>query len=177
LRRLWTAEEISHDGPYYPMDEVRIHPAPSQGTRLPVLVAGRQEPAMRRAALLGDGWMPYLYSARRYQASVDTVRAHAARVGRDLSGFSWSLFTPVNIHADGDTARREAAQFLGGTYDQSFEEMIGHVAVAGTIDEVARRLTEYVAAGARHFIFMVCSPGSIVQQARLLLNEVLPQVR
>jgi len=27
---------------------------------------------MRRAALLGDGWMPHLYLPRRYAASVQT---------------------------------------------------------------------------------------------------------
>src|SRR4051794_41307884 len=30
LRQLWTAEEVSHPGPAYPMEEVRIHPAPVQ---------------------------------------------------------------------------------------------------------------------------------------------------
>ena len=78
IRRLWTAEEISHHGRYYEMDEVRIHPAPIQPGGPPIVVAGRSEAAMRRAATLGDGWFPYLYSPRRYAASVDTVRALAA---------------------------------------------------------------------------------------------------
>ena len=74
LRRLWTAEDVTHDGPYYPMEDVKIHPAPAQHGGPPIVVAGRQEAAMRRAARLGDGWFPYLYSARRYAASVATVR-------------------------------------------------------------------------------------------------------
>src|SRR5262245_60559290 len=66
LRALWSGEERTHDGRYYPMDAVRIHPPPAQRGGPPIVVAGRREPAMRRAARLGDGWMPYLYSARRY---------------------------------------------------------------------------------------------------------------
>ena len=58
LRRLWTAQEISHPGPLFPMEAVKIHPAPVQSGGPPIIVAGRQEVAMRRAARLGDGWMP-----------------------------------------------------------------------------------------------------------------------
>ena len=36
---------------------------------------------MRRAARLGDGWMPYLYSARRYRESVARIREHAEAAG------------------------------------------------------------------------------------------------
>ena len=81
IRRLWTAEEITHEGRYYAMENVRIHPAPVQPGGPPIIVAGRKEPAMRRAATLGDGWFPYLYSPRRYAASVDTVHAGRGRGG------------------------------------------------------------------------------------------------
>ena len=37
------------------------------------------------AARLGDGWMPYLYSPRRYAESVATIRETAAADGRDLT--------------------------------------------------------------------------------------------
>jgi probable F420-dependent oxidoreductase len=177
LRRLWTAVEISHEGRFYPMDEVKIHPAPRQGTGLPVIVAGRQEPAMRRAARLGDGWMPYLFSPRRYRQSVETVRSHAGEAGRDLSRFSWAQFTAINVRSDGDAARKEAAAFLGGTYNQSFEEMIDHVAAVGTPDEVARRLIEYVESGVRHFVFLPCTHGDNLEQARIILEELMPRVR
>jgi probable F420-dependent oxidoreductase len=176
LRKLWTAEEISHDGRFYPMDDVKIHPAPRQGGALPVIVAGRQEPAMRRAALMGDGWMPYMYSPRRFRQSVETVRSHAVDAGRELSRFSWALFTPVNVQADGDAARKEAAAFLGGTYNQSFEEMISHVGAVGTPTEVAKRLTEYVEAGVRHFVFLPCTRDSTDYQARVVLEEIRPQI-
>jgi alkanesulfonate monooxygenase SsuD/methylene tetrahydromethanopterin reductase-like flavin-dependent oxidoreductase (luciferase family) len=177
LRRLWSAEEITHQGDFYPMEEVRIHPAPRQGTALPVLVAGRKEAAMRRAARLGDGWMPYLYSPRRYRASVETVRAHAAEAGRDLAHFSWSQFTAFNVQRDSAVARADAATFLGGTYDQSFEEMITRVAAVGTAPEVAQRLSEYIDAGVRHFVFMAATTGDMLDQARTLLADVLPALR
>jgi probable F420-dependent oxidoreductase len=176
MRRLWTAEQISHDGRFYPMNDVKIHPAPSQAARLPIIVAGRQDMAMRRAGRIGDGWMPYMYSPRRFSQSVETVRSEAVEAGRDLNRFSWALFTPVNVQSDGDAARREAAAFLGGTYDQSFEEVITHVGAVGTPTEVAKRLTEYVDAGVRHFVFLPCTNDNTDDQARIILKEIRPQV-
>jgi probable F420-dependent oxidoreductase len=159
LRRLWTAEEFSHPGPFYPMEQVRIHPAPAQGVALPIVVAGRQEPAMRRAARLGDGWMPYLFSPRRYAESVARVRQLAAEAGRDLSRFEWMEFLFTNVGDDAGRAREEAAAFLGGTYAQDFRPMVDRVAAAGTPEGVAARVQEFVDAGTRHIIFAKCSPA------------------
>jgi probable F420-dependent oxidoreductase len=178
LRRFWTAEEISHQGPYYPMEDVKVHPAPAQVAGPPIIVAGRQEAAMRRAAWLGDGWMPYLYSPRRYAASVETVRRFAADAGRDLSDFEWYAFVFVNVDPDGDRAREEAARTLGGNYRQDFKAMVDSVAAAGTPDEVRQKLEGFVDAGARHFIFTPAPGlGDADRVVHALLDDVIPAVR
>ena len=178
LRRLWTAEEVSHDGPFYAMSDVKIHPAPLQAGGPPIVVAGRQEAAMRRAAWLGDGWMPYLYSPRRYAASVATIEAAASEAQRDLSGFEYFAFVFINVDPDGDSARHEAAVFLGGTYNQDFRQMVDRVAVAGTVDEVTDKLVAFCDAGARHFIFTVATKtGSREVMIDRILGDVVPAVR
>jgi probable F420-dependent oxidoreductase len=179
LRDLWTAEIITHQGRYYPMEEVRIHPAPAQPGGPPIVVAGRKEPAMRRAALFGDGWMPYLYSPRRYAASAETIRALAAREGRDLGDFGWYAFVFVNVDPDGDRARDGAARAMGGNYNQDFRQMVDSVAAAGTADDVVDKLTAFVDSGVRHFIFSPApgpdgDRGAIVSR---LLDDVIPRVR
>jgi probable F420-dependent oxidoreductase len=154
LRRLWSGEQISHNGRFYPMADVRIHPRPDQTGGPPIIVAGRKEPAMRRAALLGDGWMPYLYSPRRYGSSVARIREMADEAGRDLPSFEWYAFIFVHIDRDGRRARQEAARMMGGTYDQDFGPMVDHVAAAGTPEEVLEKIEQFVGAGARHLIFL-----------------------
>jgi probable F420-dependent oxidoreductase len=175
LRRLWTATEITHEGRYYPMVDVRIHPPPVQPGGPPIIVAGRKEPAMRRAALLGDGWFPYLYSARRYADSVATIRATADEAGRDLDRFHWFVWVFLNINPDGDTARDEAARTMGGTYNQDFKPMVDHVAAAGTAVEVTTKLQQFYDAGARHFVFMPATAGADQQPVLdRLFGEVAP---
>src|SRR3954447_19562908 len=89
LRRLWSGDEVTLDGRFVSIESVKINPPPATPGGPPVLVAGRKERAMRRAALLGDGWMPSLYSASRYASSVDRIRELAAEAGRALDGFHW----------------------------------------------------------------------------------------
>jgi alkanesulfonate monooxygenase SsuD/methylene tetrahydromethanopterin reductase-like flavin-dependent oxidoreductase (luciferase family) len=142
------------------MEDVRIHPAPRQPGGPPIIVAGRKEPAMRRAATLGDGWFPYLYSPRRYADSVAIVRQTAEEAGRDLAGFHWCVFVFVNVNPDGDVAREEAARTMGGTYNQDFKPMIDSVAAAGTTAEVTAKLHAFYDAGARHFVFLPATAGA-----------------
>ena len=178
LRELWTAEPVNHRGRHYPMTDVRVHPPPLQPGGPPIVVAGRKQPAMRRAATLGDGWMPYLYSPRRYATSVTAIRSMAAEKGRDLSGFGWFAFVFVSVHADGDTARRAAASALGGRYNQDFRAMVDNVTAAGTPVEVTTKLKDFVDAGVRHFVFLPISPGDQGNAVtHRLLDDVIPEIR
>ena len=178
LRRFWTAEAITHTGRYYAMEEVRIHPAPAQPGGPPIVVAGRTEAAMRRAATLGDGWFPYLYSPRRYAESVATVQSAAVDAGRDLTGFHWCVWVFLNINQDGEVAREEAARTIGGTYDQDFRAMIDRVAAAGTAAEVITKVQAFYDAGARHFVFVPATGGADSRSVLdRLFAEVVPALR
>jgi probable F420-dependent oxidoreductase len=176
LRELWSGEERTHVGRYYSMDAVRIHPAPVQPGGPRIVVAGRKEPAMRRAGVLGDGWMPYLYSARRYADSVATIRSLAAAADRDLSAFEWLAFMFVNVDDDADEAREDAISFFGGTYRQGFGDMLGRVAIAGSPDDVVRGVNEFVRAGARHLVFAPATRTRGAEVVERIATEVIPQV-
>ena len=111
---------------------------------------------MRRAVERGDGWMPYLYSPRRFASSVATIEQLAGESGRSLEGFGWYAFVFVNVDRDGERARAEAAAILGGTYRQDLGAQIDRIAAVGTPIEVADVLSAFVDAGVRHFVL---APG------------------
>jgi probable F420-dependent oxidoreductase len=177
LRRLWTAETVSHAGEFYEMSDVRIHPAPSQEGGPPLIIAGRRPVAMRRAVALGDGWMPYLYSPRRYAASVAEIRQRAADTGRDLDTFEWYAFLFVNLNANREDAARQAAAALGGNYHQDFTAMLSNVAVVGTPGDVRLQLQAFVDAGARHLIIAPAGHPDPVGMQRQLVEEVMPMLQ
>jgi probable F420-dependent oxidoreductase len=184
LRSLWSGERVTHHGRFFTLDGVQLvpvvppgaDPAPPRPDRPPLLVAGRKEPAMRRAARLGDGWMPYLVSAGAYARSVQTIRADADATGRDLSGFEWMIYVYCSVRRDGDRARNDVATFLGGAYGDKPGAMLDRIAPAGTPEEVAARLQDYVDAGARHIIVSPATPEDSLEVITLAAEEVLPRL-
>lgn len=54
IERLWTEEWVTADGPHYPAPRLTMRPRPAH--RVPILVGGLSEVALRRAARY-DGWI------------------------------------------------------------------------------------------------------------------------
>ena len=179
LRKVWTGESVEHDGPIFPLRDVRVQPAPVQPGGPPVVIGGRRESAMRRAAIRGDGWMPYLYSPRRYAESVATIERHADATGRSLDGFEWYAFVFTSVHSNGGRARDAAAAVLGRTYQQDLGSRIDHLAAVGTPAEVTATLSAFVAAGVRHLIMapVGTTPADRTSVVARLVDEVLPAIR
>lgn len=179
LRRFWAAEPVHHVGGHFHYEGLRIHPAPERANGPPIVVTGRKVAAMRRAARLGDGWMPYLYSAERYARSVVAIRECADEAGRSLDDFRWMVYVMVSVNDSTGTARRRAAEFLGATYGQDFDEFVDRVAVAGTLETVINRLGAFVEAGARHLVLLPCraQPHGAPQEMEPWLPELLAGIR
>lgn len=184
LRALWRGGPVTHHGAAFDLDEVELRPvvAPEGGVGRaggpPIMISGRKDAAMRRAARRGDGWMPYLVSPDAYARSVATVEAEAATAGRDLGaeGFEWMLYLYCSVRADGDRAREDVASFLGGAYGSKPREMLDRVAPSGTPDEVAERVQAYVDAGARHIVVSPAAHDDTLGVVSLFAEEVLPRL-
>jgi len=184
LRALWAGGTVTHHGACFDFDDVELVPvAPPGADRArgrpggpPLIVAGRTPAAMRRAARRGDGWMPYLFSPNAYRRSVEAIRDAARAERRDLSGFEWMLYLYCSVRRDGDRARDDVASFLGGAYGDKPASMLQRIAPAGTPEEVAARLQEYVDAGARHIVVSPAAHDDTLEVVTLAVEEVLPRL-
>jgi alkanesulfonate monooxygenase SsuD/methylene tetrahydromethanopterin reductase-like flavin-dependent oxidoreductase (luciferase family) len=184
LRSLWGGGPVSHHGKFFEFDDLELRPVRPPGADAPMmrkggpplLVSGRKQPAMRRAARLGDGWLPYLMSPDAYGRSVLAIEEEAGAIGRDLSGFEWMMYLYCSVRRDGDQARADVREFLGSAYGDKPGAMLDRIAPAGTPEEVAARLQEYVDAGVRHFIISPAAPRDTLEVVRLAAEEVLPRL-
>ncbi|MGH3667373.1 MAG: LLM class flavin-dependent oxidoreductase [Acidimicrobiia bacterium] len=80
LPQAWTAQPFTHEGEVYKFGELAVRPAPSK--RIPILIGGGAEPAIRRAARLADG----IYSnasANGFLRQLEWIRDECERIGRD----------------------------------------------------------------------------------------------
>jgi probable F420-dependent oxidoreductase len=71
IRTLWRDDIASFDGEFVSFDSVRLNPKPHGGRRIPIVVGGNSDAALRRAAAWGDGW---------YGFNLDGVRGVADRI-------------------------------------------------------------------------------------------------
>jgi len=180
LKRLWTVEQVDYQGRYYRLNNVTSMPHPMQQPHPPVWVAGRRDPAMRRAARYGEGWFPYLYSPERYRDSVEKIEAFANEDGRDLSDYQWANFQFMAVYDTKEEAARVAAGSLGTQYRYGgdFIDIVGSYCVLGPVEECIRRLEEYVEAGARHFVLSwACPVEDRARHMETVAREIIPHFR
>lgn len=184
LRALWSGGPANYKGRYFTLNDVVMRSVKSPGSEAsamqpggpPLIVCGRKVAAMRRAARLGDGWMPYLMSPSAYARSVETIRTEASAVGRDLEGFEWMMYLYCSVRRDAERAREDVVTFLGSAYGDKPESMVDRIAPAGTPEQVAERLQEYVDAGVRHFIISPAAQNDTLEVVILAAKEVLPRL-
>lgn len=185
MRKLWTGEPITYQGSHFSLDEAALRPVKPLGKPAPqmqvggppLMVCGRKEPAMRRAARLGDGWMPYLLSPNAYAQSVATIQDEAVKQGRDLAGFEWMMYLYCSVRRDGDQARQDVRTFLGSAYGDKPQAMLDKIAPSGTPEQVAEQLQAYVNAGVRHFVISPAAPTDTLEVVTLAAQEVLPRLQ
>lgn len=88
MRRLWTLEDPSYEGKYYRLGNVGFTPRPVQQPHPPVWIGGNTEPALRRAARLGDAWHAAGLEAEAIAECAARLRRYAEAAGREPSAIA-----------------------------------------------------------------------------------------
>lgn len=162
---LLRGEAVDHPGPLLPTRSPVLEPVPD--TVPPLVVGGRSEAALRRAARRGDGWLGVWMSANR----VATVGARLAELAVEYERPAPPQLLMVFVHVtDGpgglDDGRAEVAGFVKGQYDLPLERLERWVLV-GDVDHVARGLDELVDVGVKGFVLMPAASDPLEQYRRL----------
>lgn len=84
LPQAWSGEPFTHHGDVYNLPTLGVRPSPS--SKIPVLIGGSAEPAVRRAARLADGLFANAPVAKFVQ-QVAWVLDECERIGRDPATF------------------------------------------------------------------------------------------
>ncbi|WP_253258132.1 LLM class flavin-dependent oxidoreductase [Pseudonocardia sp. N23] len=162
---LLRGEAVDHPGPLLPTRSPVLEPAPA--TPPPLVVGGRSEAALRRAARRGDGWLGVWMSAARVAAVRAQLDEYAAEYGRPSPTPLLMVFVHVTDGPSGlETGRAEVAGFVNGQYGLPVERLERWVLVGDTA-HVAKGLDELVAAGVRGFVLMPAASDPLEQFRRL----------
>jgi probable F420-dependent oxidoreductase len=82
-RRLWGEKVIEHHGEFFDFGPVMFEPKPVQQPWPPIVIGGDGPAALRRAATVGDGWIPMNHPLDQVPAAVARIAELRAEAGRD----------------------------------------------------------------------------------------------
>src|SRR5262249_35588915 len=117
-RGLASGAPFTFGGRFFSLQDALVLPAPSPP--VPLIVGGRSDAAVRRAARLGDGWLGIWVSPRRYAAVRDQITQQATTAGRDPSGFEHALNVWCGFGPTRGAARQPLAAQMHHFYRMPF---------------------------------------------------------
>ena len=124
LRELWANETVEFNGSWHRVEGAGINPRPSH--RIPIWFGGRAEAVLRRAARMGDGWMP-TGATEAVREDIHRLRTYLRKYERDPASFGIDPQVPEpggdparwrrDLRAWGETgATHISVQTMGGGY-------------------------------------------------------------
>ncbi len=133
--------------------ELGARPRPERPGGPPIWAGGSSPRALRRAAQLGDGWLPQGESLEQAFAMIEKVRELSDRAGREIPDIG--VYADVRVGGDADEAP-----------------------ISGTPEQVAQAFEKHAAAGVGHVLlrFVSHSQADLEEQLELFATEVRPRI-
>jgi len=163
FRELWTSPFPAFDGQYARFRGITLHPKPMQPGGIPILVGGTTPPALRRAALLGNGWQPLKISPAELRNGLAKIWEIAETAGRVVGDYQVSVRYGVRWSSTDE--RRPGED----------EDRV----LVGTAASIAASLRELADAGATDVMLdtRTCSADEVDETLDRLGAEVIPALR
>jgi alkanesulfonate monooxygenase SsuD/methylene tetrahydromethanopterin reductase-like flavin-dependent oxidoreductase (luciferase family) len=174
LRGLMSGEPVTFAGEFFDLADALIVPPPDPP--IPIIVGGRSEAAVLRAARHGEGWIGIWVSPGRYASAVGQIDEAAAQAGRD--GVAWEH--GLNVWCGFGPSREEAGSLLAAGMEAFYRipfSSFERYSPWGDPADVAEFLGAYVEAGCRAFNLIPCAPDwetaveGCAEVRRLLMTE------
>lgn len=86
MRRLWTGDLVNFTGRFHKLVDVNVIPGPVQRP-IPIWFGGSSDAVIKRAARIGDGWMPIMAPDSEGEKKLAMLRQHLKSFGRDPTTF------------------------------------------------------------------------------------------
>ncbi len=135
MRRLWADDVCSFDGEFASFGAVRTNPKPVRARRIPIVIGGNSDAALRRVAVCGDGWYGFNVDIDDVHDRLAVLSEQCGRHGRKMSELTVAV--AVRGCGPGD---------VPGLAEAGVDELVvlgdppaDPVAAAVWVDELARR--------------------------------------
>lgn len=181
MKAIWTQPMASYEGKYLKFDNAEIHPKPVQKPHPPVWVGGWMDQAAVRAGRYGEGWIPGWLSPKEMARGAELLRNAAEEAGRDPAGIKIAVEKLAAIARTRDEAMTLALPTIRES-SHTYERDVDNIQFAldrhiiGSVDDVRRRIDEFIEAGVEHFELKLIYPDMDTMYKEMLLwsEEIIP---
>ncbi len=171
LRLLWSQPNVTFQGRHFTLEGVTITSHLPEGARIPILLGGAAESAIKRAAALADGWVGGAGgTVEQVQERLDSFWRLATEVGRDPGGLETAKILWTAIDDSQGRARERLAPDINAHYGPSFD--LDHFAAFGSPGTCAAVAQRYLDTGVKTLIMGL--PWPDVGELERLHQEVVP---
>jgi alkanesulfonate monooxygenase SsuD/methylene tetrahydromethanopterin reductase-like flavin-dependent oxidoreductase (luciferase family) len=201
IKRLWTEDAVDMVGSHFTLEHASLGTRPIQKPHPPIWIGANADPAIRRAARLGDCW--YVNPHNR----IDTIVRQVVVYKRALDEYGkpfpreFPARREVFVARSREESIRVCAPYLGAKYAAyqqwgqnqampagdndlgvEFDDLLRDRFLLGSPDEVADAILRlHRATGINHLIMSVQWPGMpqslVLDELHMLAEEVFPRVR
>ena len=157
IRELLTGRPVDFEGQFLMLSGVQIAPAVAE--KIPVVIGGRSDAAIRRAGRFGDGWFGIWVSASRYERAIAQMQEEARDAGRDVPRWTNALNVWCGVDESSGSARTHLARAMEAFYQVPFDRF-EKWSPAGTPEQIADFVLPYVDAGCSVFNLIINGPSA-----------------
>jgi probable F420-dependent oxidoreductase len=184
MKAIWEQPLASYEGQFVSFKNAEIFPKPVQKPGPPLWVGGWTDHAARRTGRLGDAWVPGWLSPAEMGRGAELVRQTATEHGRDPDAITIAVEKLTVIDRDHDRAMERAIPTVQ-TSSKTYERDVDQIQFAldrhifGSVEDVKRRVGEFVENGVTHFELKLIYPtmDELTRQMELWAEEILPLYR
>ena len=166
MRRLWTEDDVHHDGEHFRVDGVTLRPRPVQQP-IDVWLGGTAPSELRRTARFGDGWLPSFTVPAEVEDGWATITKVAAEHDRAID--------PEHLGVLVLYTRGALPDAIAAVVASRKPDLDPHEVVPRGIDGLRRQLERFVAVGASKFVVVpLADPDDWGAELGELADEILP---
>jgi probable F420-dependent oxidoreductase len=168
VRRLWTENDVDHEGASWKLHGVSVEPKPIQRP-FDVWLGGSAPGALRRAGLLGDGWLPAFCTPEEAAAGRRVIEDVAAGAGRRIDPEHFGVSIGYTRGDPPEPLARRVTARRAGAAPAEFRDLVpdGVHGLRGLVER-------FVDVGFSKFVVRpVVSPMSFPQELKELADGVL----
>ena len=175
LTRLWQEDSVTGSYPPDELAEAVMSPKPVQKPRPPILIGGYVDRVLKRAGVVGDGWLTYYYTPEGFAKSWDKVRRFAEEAGRDPDTLRSINQLPIYIGKSRDDVKDLMQEWLTTEWDfAGWSDSTAASAVIGTVDDCVEQLQGHLDVGVQQITLVPYRFD--MEQIEQIAEEIIPRI-